>query len=74
MGSGTLRTEPESGRRAVLATAIYSIGAVVSAAIGVPAIFYLFWPKVRRKQLGWIDAGSVSDLEAQKIKRTHLPA
>lgn len=68
MASETTEIDVEPGRRAILATAIYGIGTAIGAAIGVPALLYLFWPSARRKQSGWIDAGSASDLEPQKPK------
>jgi quinol---cytochrome c reductase iron-sulfur subunit, bacillus type len=49
-------------RRSFYIGAIYGIWAVISAALSLPALAYLFFPPKVRKQDEWIDAGDVSKL------------
>jgi quinol---cytochrome c reductase iron-sulfur subunit, bacillus type len=49
-------------RRHFYVGAIYAIWAVVTAAFGVPALMYLFFPPKIRQRQEWTEAGSVSNL------------
>jgi menaquinol-cytochrome c reductase iron-sulfur subunit len=60
----TAAESPVAGttRRSFYIGAIYGIWAVISAALSLPALAYLFFPPKVRKQDEWIDAGDVSKL------------
>src|ERR1051325_2609720 len=47
-------------RRRFYVGAIYGIWAVISAALGLPALIYLFLPPKVRKQSEWVEAGDVA--------------
>ncbi|HUK18230.1 MAG TPA: ubiquinol-cytochrome c reductase iron-sulfur subunit [Bryobacteraceae bacterium] len=49
-------------RRHFYVGAIYAIWAVVTAALGAPALMYLFFPPKIRQRQEWTQAGSVSNL------------
>lgn len=49
-------------RRTFQLALIYVLGAVISLALAIPTIVYLFMPPRTRKQTGWVDAGDVSQL------------
>jgi menaquinol-cytochrome c reductase iron-sulfur subunit len=61
-----IAAEPElSGsttRRSFFIGAIYGLWAVISAALGLPALVYLFFPPKVRREPEWIDAGDISKL------------
>jgi menaquinol-cytochrome c reductase iron-sulfur subunit len=61
-----IAAEPElSGtttRRSFYIGAIYGLWAVISAALGLPALIYLFFPPKARREAEWIEAGDVSKL------------
>lgn len=49
-----------STRRSFQIGVIYGIWTAISAALGLPAIAYLFFPPKARKESDWVDAGDVS--------------
>jgi menaquinol-cytochrome c reductase iron-sulfur subunit len=49
-------------RRSFYVGAIYAIGAVISAALGVPAFVYLFFPPKAQKANEWIEIGDITRL------------
>jgi menaquinol-cytochrome c reductase iron-sulfur subunit len=56
--------QPESNRRGFLVGAIYSIWAVIGAALSLPALGYLFLPPKLKKKSDWIKVGDISKLDA----------
>jgi menaquinol-cytochrome c reductase iron-sulfur subunit len=52
----------ELSRRRFYIGAIYGIWAAIAAALGIPALIYLFLPPRVRQEKQWIDAGDVSQL------------
>jgi len=50
-------------RRNFLVTAIYGLGALIGAALAVPAAAYLLWPPRPKKQTEWVEAGSLTQLQ-----------
>jgi Rieske Fe-S protein len=51
-------------RRNFLATAVWAIGGLISAGLGIPAIAYLIGPALRSQALeAWISLGSTSKVE-----------
>lgn len=58
-----MSSTPPAERRNFLVSAIYGLGAVMSAALGVPAIAYLFSPaKSRVKGSEWVDVADIGKL------------
>lgn len=54
---------PQPERRNFLVSAIYGLGAMMSAALGIPAITYLFAPaKSRAKTNDWVDVVDIGKL------------
>jgi menaquinol-cytochrome c reductase iron-sulfur subunit len=49
-------------RRAFYVGAIYGIWVAISAALGLPALIYLFFPPKARKNNEWVDIGDVAKL------------
>ena len=49
-------------RRRFHVGAIYAIWASISAALGVPALIYLFFPPKARTESEWVDVGDISRL------------
>lgn len=49
-------------RRHFYVGAIYAVWAVITAALGVPALVYLLLPPKIRQRQEWTEAGSVSNL------------
>ena len=49
-------------RRGFYAGAIYAIGGIVGAALGAPALIYLFFSPKARKAGEWVEAGDVTSL------------
>src|SRR3954452_9496204 len=49
-------------RRKFQAALVFGFGAVMSAALAVPAVAYLFAVPASRKKQGWIDAGDISQV------------
>ena len=52
----------ELSRRRFYIGAIYGIWAAIAAALGIPALGYLFLPPRIRQENQWVDAGDVSQL------------
>jgi Rieske Fe-S protein len=56
--------EEQVGRRSFLATAIWLIGAVISAVYAIPAVAYLIAPtRQKEEEGGWLTLGPVSKVE-----------
>ena len=53
---------PSSTRRTFYITAIYGIWAIITAALGLPALIYLLVPPRTRRQSEWTEAGDISQL------------
>jgi menaquinol-cytochrome c reductase iron-sulfur subunit len=53
---------PGATRRSFYVVAIYGLGAVISAALGLPALLYLFVPPRVRRQSEWVTAGDITQL------------
>jgi menaquinol-cytochrome c reductase iron-sulfur subunit len=49
-------------RRGFYVVAIYGLWAIISAALGLPALIYLLVPPRSRNQNQWVDAGDVTQL------------
>ena len=49
-------------RRKFQAALVFGFGAVMSAALAVPAVAYLFAVPASRRKQGWIDAGDISQV------------
>ena len=49
-------------RRSLYVGTIYAIGALIGAALGVPAFVYLFFPPKAQKANEWIEIGDISRL------------
>ena len=47
-------------RRSFYIGAIYSLWAVITAALGLPALSYLLFPPKARKESEWVEAGDIS--------------
>jgi menaquinol-cytochrome c reductase iron-sulfur subunit len=58
-----MKSEPSASRRGVLAGAIYGLVGSIGAALGIPALRYLFAPPRAAGNADWADAGDISDLE-----------
>jgi menaquinol-cytochrome c reductase iron-sulfur subunit len=78
MESGIESTREGQGqtRRGFGYAVIYGLGAVMSAALAIPAALYLLLPPKLRKQQDWVEAGDVSGLkpgapEEMTFPRTH---
>jgi len=52
----------ETSRRAFYLGAIYTIWGAITAALGLPALGYLFLPPKARKDESWIDVGDITRL------------
>lgn len=61
-------TQIETGttRRHFYIAAIYGMWAAISAALGIPALIYLFFPPKARKQEQWVEVGDVTKLAANQ--------
>jgi len=56
--------QPEgTSRRGFYVTAINGMMAVVSAALGIPALLYLFTPAKQKKPDAWAEAGDTASLQ-----------
>ena len=54
-------TEPMT-RRSFYIGAVYGMWAAISAALGIPALIYLFFPPKVRKADEWVEIGDVTQL------------
>lgn len=52
-----------STRRGFCCAVIYGLGALIGAALAIPAALYLLLPPRTRKESEWVDAGDVTQLE-----------
>ena len=55
--------DKELGRRNFMKVAIASIGGLIGAAIGLPAIPYIMGPALQKESDSWIQLGSISKVE-----------
>jgi menaquinol-cytochrome c reductase iron-sulfur subunit len=63
----TMEEEKNVGRRNFLSIAISAIGALISAALGIPAVAYIVGPALKRdEEQNWISLGSISKVELNK--------
>jgi menaquinol-cytochrome c reductase iron-sulfur subunit len=53
---------PTTTRRTFYVSAIYGLWAIITAALGLPAVIYLLVPPRSRRQSDWTDAGDISQL------------
>jgi menaquinol-cytochrome c reductase iron-sulfur subunit len=53
----------EVTRRRFYSGFIYGVGVVITAALAIPAAFYLLVPNKSKKASPWVEAGDVSQLE-----------
>lgn len=49
-------------RRSFYVAGIYGLWALISAALGIPALIYLFFPPKARKEEEWVEIGDVTKL------------
>ena len=54
--------KPGTTRRGFYMVAIYGLWAIITAALGLPALIYLLVPPRMRRQSDWVDAGDISQL------------
>lgn len=59
----TQSQENKLNRRDFMKTAIVSIGGLIGAAIGLPAVSYIVGPALKKNTDEWIQLGSVSKVE-----------
>jgi menaquinol-cytochrome c reductase iron-sulfur subunit len=59
------RTDAGSGRRSFFVGAIYGLWGIISAALALPAVAYLFFPPKLRREDEWVDAGDIGKLDAK---------
>ena len=55
--------DKQFGRRNFMKAAIASIGGLIGAAIGLPAIPYIMGPALQKESASWIPLGSISKVE-----------
>ena len=60
MSTVQLPDTERASRRRFLVGAIYGLWALISAALGVPALIYLLFPPKARKNEEWIEVGDVT--------------
>src|SRR5215831_9742462 len=66
MNPASLPEELTPKRRNFLLTAIYGLMSLVMAALGLPALLYLFVPPRKKQEGTWVDAGTLEQLESDK--------
>ena len=54
--------EGGTSRRFFFLSFIFSIGGIISAALGIPAFVYLFFPPKSSKVSSWVDAGNIGEV------------
>jgi len=52
-------------RRTYLVGAIYGLTSLIAAALGVPALIYLFHPRRETVSTGWVDAGDLVQIRPE---------
>jgi menaquinol-cytochrome c reductase iron-sulfur subunit len=57
-----VETDSNSTRRNFFVAAIYGIWAVIMAALGIPAVAYLFFPPKLPKENEWVQVGDIGSL------------
>jgi menaquinol-cytochrome c reductase iron-sulfur subunit len=57
------RSQPASGRRDFMKAAIFGIGGLIGAAVGLPAIAYIVGPALQQSADLWIRLGAISKVE-----------
>ncbi len=57
-----MANEENIHRRSFLLS-IFAIAGTIAAALGIPAIVYLFFPPKSAKASSWLDAGNIGDLK-----------
>jgi menaquinol-cytochrome c reductase iron-sulfur subunit len=62
MDNGLPVEQREPTRRRFYVAAIHTMGALIGAALGLPALVYLFSPAKARQESQWTDAGDVASL------------
>ena len=53
-------------RRGFVVAVVYGLGSIMAAALGLPALLYLFLPPRVRKETDWVDAGNLSRLDLKQ--------
>ncbi len=56
-------SQPSPGRRDFMRAAIFGIGGLISAAIGLPAVAYIIGPALKQAASEWIRLGVISKIE-----------
>lgn len=59
---GIFMSEHDFSRRNFMVRVIFSIGAFISAAVAIPLAGFGILPVLKKREAGWSDAGSASDL------------
>lgn len=57
-----MQTPPQGATRRGFIAAMYAIWAAIAAALGIPALVYLFFPPKARKEETWVEIGDVTKL------------
>jgi menaquinol-cytochrome c reductase iron-sulfur subunit len=75
-GSESTSGEPTPSRRGFAYAVIYGLGALIGAALAIPAALYLFLPPKTAKEQSWVEAGDLSQLqpgapEEMTFRRVH---
>jgi len=78
--NGSLSQPPEvegTTRRRFSVAAIHTMGAIIGAALGVPALAYLFFSPKTPKESEWVEAGDVASLAPNQpvemvFRRNHV--
>ena len=61
--SGTTPADQAQTRRGFGYAVIYGLGALIGAALAIPAALYVFLPPKTRQQQSWVEAGDVSQIQ-----------
>ncbi len=57
------KNTPNLSRRDFMKTTIFAIGGFIGAALGLPALYYIIGPALKRDTEEWIQLGAVSKVE-----------
>jgi menaquinol-cytochrome c reductase iron-sulfur subunit len=63
MNDQSSNTVPQNDRRGFILAALYSVGALITAGLGIPAFRYLLRPPRGSQKTQWIDAGNLEELQ-----------